>query len=282
MTEDVTGHAAGHESGNATGGVALTLDLGNSSVSVACVGPAGAVRLAANKVGELDAQLLVGCLERAAAGGASPRFAAISAVGTLAEEQRLRGLLEGMGLGVVVNPDSGLELRLDHPETCGRDRLYGARGALEELGRGARPAGVLVVDAGTAVTVDAVLPTAAGGVFLGGAIAPGPGTLAEGLTQAGARLPDFTLRADAPALGRSTEEALQAGVVVGFRGAVELLARSIVEEAFGGAAGVEGFVTGGARHLAFDGVAAGLGRRPTEVELLVHLGLAAAARPCFP
>ena len=67
--------------------------------------------------------------------------------------------------------------------------------------------------------LDAVLPTAAGGVFLGGAIAPGPGTLAEGLTQAGARLPDFTLRADAPALGRSTEEALQAGVVVGFRGA---------------------------------------------------------------
>ena len=265
--------------GQATGDVVLTLDLGNSSASVARVSPGGAERLAACKVGELNTLLLGGCLDRAASCGERPRFAAISAVGTLAEEQRLRGLLEGMGLGVTVNPDPGLELRLDHPETCGRDRLYAARGALEELGREPLPVGVLVVDAGTAVTVDALLPTAAGGVFLGGAIAPGPGTLAEGLTRAGARLPDFTLKQDAPALGRSTEEALQSGVVVGFRGAVEALSRSIAQEAFGGTTGVEGFVTGGARSLALEGVAAGLGRRPTEVELLVHLGLAAAAQP---
>lgn len=259
----------------------LTLDLGNSSASVARVGPGGAERLAACKVGELDASILGGCLERAAACGERPRLAAISAVGTLSEEHRLRGLLEGLGLTVAVNPDAGLELRLDQPETCGRDRLYGARGALEQLGRGPRPAGVLVVDAGTAVTVDAVQPTVDGGAFLGGAIAPGPGTLSEGLTRAGARLPDFSIRVDTPALGRSTEEALQAGVVVGFRGAVETLCRSIANEAFGGPERVEGFVTGGARGFALDGVAAGLGRRPTEVELLVHLGLAAAARRCF-
>ena len=256
----------------------LTLDLGNSSASVACVKGPGAELMLACAAGELDAAMLEGCLDRAGAAGERPELAAISAVGAVDEERRVRGLLEGLGLAVAVNPDAGLELRLERPETCGRDRLYGARGALEALAGGPPPDGLVVVDSGTALTVDAVAITASGGAFLGGAIAPGPGTLAASLSGAGARLPEFSARPDVAALGRSTEGALRSGVAVGFRGAVEALTRAIAEEAFGPTARVAGFLTGGARRFALEGVSSGLGAAPTVVELLVHQGLAAATR----
>ncbi|MEZ6020636.1 MAG: type III pantothenate kinase [Planctomycetota bacterium] len=52
----------------------------------------------------------------------------------------------------VLHPAHGLELAIEHPETVGLDRLYAARGAWQRTGR--RDA--IVVDAGTALTVDAV------------------------------------------------------------------------------------------------------------------------------
>lgn len=256
----------------------LTLDLGNTSASVALVGASGAEQLATLDAGVLDIETLKACLERARDLEDEPRSVAVSAVGAPEEEARVRALLAELGLTVVANPDAGLELRITHPETCGRDRLYAARGAVECLRGEEAPDGVLVVDAGTALTVDAVAITPAGGAFLGGAIAPGPGTLADALTRAGSRLPSFMPTVDAPALGRCTEEALDSGVVVGFRGAVEALCASIAAEAFGGAGRVAVFLTGGARSFAVAGVSAGLDVRPREEPLLVHLGLAAAAR----
>ncbi len=255
----------------------LTLDLGNSSASVALVDRGEAHLLASMPIGDLDGAALEACLQRSAP---RPTRAAVSAVGDPAVERRVCRALEALGLDVSCNPDPGIELRIDHPETCGRDRLYAALGAVEgvpEADDPDDPDGLVVIDAGTAVTVDAVSLTPL--AFLGGAIAPGPGTLAASLSRAGARLPEFAVRPDVNALGRSTEEALRAGVVVGFRGAVRDLCTTIAAEAFGPTASVAGVLTGGAREFARAGVTAGLKGAPREEPLLVHIGLAAALKP---
>jgi len=109
--------------------------------------------------------------------------------------------------------------------------------------------------------------------FLGGAIAPGPRLSAAALAAGTARLPRVEPRAGAPALGTITEEAIQAGVVVGFRGAAELLVEELAREVRFEAAPV--VLTGGAREFL-------LVPRPftaralTVVPDLVHQGLLAA------
>jgi pantothenate kinase type III len=161
--------------------------------------------------------------------------------------------------------------------TIGADRLWAARGAWE---RARGPA--LVVDAGTAVTVDALGVAANGGpAFLGGAIAPGADLLRRALGAGAARLFEVELPltsdgavalADVPALGRESAEALRSGVVHGLRGAVRELARLVALEAR--LAGAPRFVTGG-------GAAWLLAAPPVidhaeHVPLLVHEGLLAA------
>jgi type III pantothenate kinase len=158
------------------------------------------------------------------------------------------------------------------PQTVGRDRLYAARGALEWTGRAA-----VVIDAGTALTVDAVRPLDDGpfaGAFLGGAIAPGPALLADALARGGALLPRVEPELDVPALGRDTPSALRAGIAVGFAGAArELAARVAAEAGLGGAPIV---LTGGARAYVRDVLLDDF--EVLEDEHLVHRGLAAAVR----
>jgi len=272
-----------------TGGAILTVDLGNSSGSAALVSapadrPRELVELGAWRAAGDESEALAAAIHLASTRVPALAVAALSAVGSHARERAVVECLRASGLRVAVLPDAGLELRIDHPETCGSDRKYAARGALEIVRQGALDpaAGVIIVDAGTALTVDAARPAPAGsapgdaGVFLGGAIALGPDSLASSLAAAGARLPAFDLRPGAPALGRSTEHALRAGVVVGFRGAVRELCREIAVEAHGSLDATAAFLTGGARDYARDAVVELFGSRVIEDPLLVHRGLAAA------
>ncbi len=111
----------------------------------------------------------------------------------------------------VVPPGYGL--KVDYPpENLGPDRFVNALAAWE-LTR--RP--VVVVDVGTTATVDAVVD----GVFLGGAIAPGPHFLAQALAQGTARLPHVMPAIEPWAIGKNTEEAIRAGVGHGFVGMVK-------------------------------------------------------------
>lgn len=162
--------------------------------------------------------------------GIRPDGIAVSSVAKSATCDSLLAALQRPGFPtVVVNPDSGLELRVRHSETVGLDRLYAARGAFWRVG--STPA--IVVDAGTALTVDAVVGSNEPGMaaFLGGAIAPGPSLLAKALGDGGAQLHTIETRPGAHALGRETKEALASGVVVGFEGAALHLVERISEEA---------------------------------------------------
>jgi len=108
-----------------------------------------------------------------------------------------------------------IETAVDQAEAVGVDRLLAALAA-RELVRDA----AIVVDVGTAMTVDAV---DAGGRFLGGAILPGPTLGAWALHQKTAALPEVALDAPIGAVGANTEEAIRSGLILGAAGAIERL-----------------------------------------------------------
>lgn len=170
----------------------------------------------------------------------------------------------------VGTPDCGLEILCRDVHTIGADRLFAARGAVEVLGRSA-----IVVDAGTALTVDAVEVAGGGrGRFHGGAIAPGPALLARALADA-AKLHEIEPRPGTPALGIDTPGALRSGVSVGFRGAARELVLRIGEES-GLGHGTIALCGGAAEFL----LGPPLFPADAQVHLLpdlVHAGLAAAA-----
>lgn len=266
----------------ADGGPALlTVDLGNSGGSAALVRRRGGVWVARVLDGWPAREELAGLALALGEAQAAGRLvgAAVSAVGDVAREAAVVGWLEGQGLAVAARPDAGLELRIDFPETCGSDRQYAVRGALEEeRARGGGAARVLAVDVGTALTVDAgSWRDGEGPAFLGGAIALGPGAHARALTAAGARLPAFDLEGEIPALGRSTRGALRSGVAVGLVGAVGELVERIAAEAFGGLEGVGVYLTGGARGFVEERLARDHGAALRVRPALVHAGLAHGA-----
>ncbi len=139
------------------------------------------------------------------------------------------GSLE-VGLGTVGHPA---------PERIGVDRLLAARAAVERAG-----APVIVVDCGTATTVDAV---DAAGRFAGGAIMAGPALQRDALAGRTALLPAAELALPAAALGRDTASCLQSGLVLGHAEAVAGLARRMAAELGAPAAPVVG--TGGGSEL---------------------------------
>jgi type III pantothenate kinase len=169
-------------------------------------------------------------------------LAALASVASPERTERVRRAAAGRVGRLLVAPDSGLENRCREPERVGQDRLYAAAGAAALLGRSC-----LVVDAGTALTVDALLVSGATRAFLGGAIAPGPALLATALASGTARLPRIEPRPGAHALGTDTETAIQAGVAVGFRGAAAGLVEEVAREA--GLSDAPVALTGGAHEF---------------------------------
>lgn len=195
---------------------------------------------------------------------------AASSVAGAERERALADALRARGLEPRT-PVHGLALEVDEPHGVGLDRLFAARGALALLGRSA-----LVVDLGTALTVDALALDARGPRFLGGAIAPGPAPWARALREGTARLPDFEPRPDAPARGRSTRAALQAGLAHGLRGAVEELVAALARECALQDAPVA-LCGGAARFAAPEGACTLAGHELVREPELVHLGLWAAS-----
>lgn len=115
-----------------------------------------------------------------------------------------------------------IPLDIQCPETVGLDRLLGAVAA-RSLFPGKR---ILVVDAGSAVTMNLV-----DDAFRGGAIFPGLRLLGEALHAHTARLPKVLLDKVESYPGRNTEAAIRAGLCSVMAGAVEHCARQCEPEA---------------------------------------------------
>ena len=122
-------------------------------------------------------------------------------------------------------------IRAPHPEEVGADRIAPSIG----------------VDFGTATNIDVV---AEDGCYIGGAIAPGLRISMDALVARAARIASIPLETPAHAIGRTTEEAVQSGAVLGTAAMVEGLVARIRSEL--GAPDARVIATGGLASVVAD------------------------------
>jgi len=144
--------------------------------------------------------------------------------------ERLKQLAEDQGLAesfsVLIHTDLPIKTSLAEPERIGADRLAAAVAANQLRTPGCA---AIVIDAGTAITIDAVDEH---GVFVGGAILPGVGTMARALAQQTDLLPDVFVDLDETpaAIGINTSTALQSGLFWGSVGGIKETIQRVADQ----------------------------------------------------
>jgi pantothenate kinase type III len=190
----------------------LTADCGNSTIDVLRHADGARARLAADDAAAALPAFVRGApVVRCVAVSVAPRALAT-----------LRAALVALGVPLeLAGEQLRCPLRLDYdtPHTLGADRWVGALAAWRLHGR------AIVVDCGSATTVNLV---DADGTFRGGAIAPGLRALAAGMAAVTPALPPPALDAAPSIPPRSTQAAVDTGVMLGWCGLVErLVARTL-------------------------------------------------------
>jgi type III pantothenate kinase len=137
-------------------------------------------------------------------------------------EAMARRYFDASSLTVGPQIKTGMPIRIDNPHEVGADRLVNAVAAYQRIG-----GACVVVDFGTGINFDAV---SGAGEYLGGAIAPGVEISLTALTERGARIPRIDLAEPAAAIGKSTRSAIQSGVIFGFAGLIDGIARRLERE----------------------------------------------------
>ena len=125
---------------------------------------------------------------------------------------------------VVVGPGvrTGLPINIDNPREVGADRVVNSVAAASKYGTP-----VVVVDFGTATNMDVV---DASGAYIGGVIAPGLEVSQSALIDATAALRRVDLVPPRAPIGKSTVEAIQAGLLFGHAGLVDGILDRIMSE----------------------------------------------------
>jgi len=181
----------------------LAIDIGNSFVKMAVIEGGQVIdtfKSEAASVGELEA-VLAACPDVTAAVMASAR----------GEQAALETFLQAR-LKRYLRFDSSVAVPIrnlyETPETLGPDRLAAAVGANTLYPN----TNVLIVDFGTAITIDMVSEK---NEFLGGNISPGAAIRFRALHEFTQKLPQRTLTEDTNLLGRNSFEAIESGVING-------------------------------------------------------------------
>jgi len=117
---------------------------------------------------------------------------------------------------------SGMAILYDNPREVGADRIADAVGAYDLY-----PGASVIVDMGTATVFDVV---SAKGEYMGGAIAPGVAISLDALFEHASALRSVELVKPRSAIGRSTVESIQAGVLYGFAAQVDGVVERILTE----------------------------------------------------
>ena len=123
-----------------------------------------------------------------------------------------------VGIGTV----PWLKIAYEHPEEIGADRIADAVAAIERYG-----APVVVVDLGTATNIEVI---DAEERFAGGIIAPGFMTSQNALFNAAARIPRFDIVAPDSVIGKTTRDAVRAGLLYGEVDKIDGLVRRVEAE----------------------------------------------------
>lgn len=126
-------------------------------------------------------------------------------------------LLVGPGL------KTGINIRTDNPKEVGADRIVNVVAGYELHG-----GPTMVIDFGTATTYDVVTES---GEFIAGITSPGIRICADALWQRAAQLPKFEIKRPKGVLdAKNTITSMQSGLVYGYIGQVEYIAKKAKEE----------------------------------------------------
>jgi type III pantothenate kinase len=135
-----------------------------------------------------------------------------------------------------------IEVCTQNPSETGIDRVLNVAAAYEQMGKAC-----IVVDAGTAVTVDCCDDN---GDFLGGAIAPGLSMMLEALAERTVGIGRVSFAVPGEMAGDSTAAAVSLGVYCAIRGLVKEVAENYAARL---GRWPEVIATGGDAHQLFDG-----------------------------
>ncbi|HLX33204.1 MAG TPA: type III pantothenate kinase [Gaiellaceae bacterium] len=203
----------------------LAVDVGNTQTVFGCyegpeLGRRWRIATEAQRTGDELGALLSGFLDLSALEGiclssSVPRL--IREYEHVAERWANAPLLV-VGPGVA----TGIAIHYDDPREVGSDRIANSVAARERFG-----APVIVVDFGTSTNFDVVGPD---GDFVGGVLAPGIETSMEALFSRAARLVKVDYVEPPQTIGKTTEQALRAGLVYGFAGQVDGIVGAIRSE----------------------------------------------------
>lgn len=130
---------------------------------------------------------------------------------------------------LVLGPDlyDRLDIGITNPYEIGTDLVANAVAAHNKY-----PSNCIVVDFGTALTFTVIKSD---GNLLGVTIAPGLKTAMSSLSQKTAQLPNIDLAVPPSCIGKNTVHAMQAGIVLGYKGLIESLLKGMKEELKGNA-----------------------------------------------
>lgn len=179
----------------------LVIDIGNSSLKAGWFNSRGMVsstriaQIAENTLAEIVNNLPV-------------KAVLVSSVGKL--DLHAFGMVSGETEVLFLDTQLPLPLKICYatPDTLGKDRIAASAGALQMF----PGLPVLVIDLGTAITIDFLSPT---GEFTGGNISPGLQTRFRSLHAFTARLPLLEKDEGWPTFGSDTRSAIVAGVQQG-------------------------------------------------------------------
>jgi type III pantothenate kinase len=198
----------------------IAIDVGNSCTRVAAIQDTSISDPISLGNGDLGAVTQAVLGQRESLPEASPRPIVVASVNDGFADQLASALKDQLSEEVYrVGVDLPIPMQCElAPETItGVDRLLNAAAAFDVLKQAC-----IVVDAGTAVTVDFV---DGDGIFHGGAIAPGGQMQLRSLHEYTEALPDLEFVApEIDAFGRSTSQAMLKGVHFGIQGMVRILA----------------------------------------------------------
>jgi type III pantothenate kinase len=223
----------------------LCLDAGNSNITLGLFDKSQLIRVfrlqsRRDQTSDEYALALAGLLGLGAPEGAQVTHAVIASVVPVLGGSLAGAVQRAFGCAaLVVSPatDVGIVLAVERPHELGVDRIVNVVAARQQLlveagldqqhAGAVLPVGAIVVDLGTATTLDCVSPS---GEFLGGVIVPGMRVSFDALVGRAAQLRDVEFAAPPSVLGRNTIHCLQSGIVHGHASLVDGLVAKLRAE----------------------------------------------------
>lgn len=125
---------------------------------------------------------------------------------------------------LIVGPGikTGLNIKIDNPQTLGSDRVADAVAAIEEY-----KTPLIIVDMGTATTISVIDKSKN---HIGGMIIPGIKTSLNALSSHASQLPYISIEAPKKLIGKNTIDCMKSGIVIGNAAMIDGLIDRIEED----------------------------------------------------